>query len=374
MKFRTRRAAQLVFAFVWLLGAGTAVAQSARDILDATGVSGGLVVHLGCGDGRLTAGLRADEGYLVHGLDFDGQSVHTAREYISSLGIYGNVSVERFDGQRLPYVDNLVNLVVAEDLGGVSTEEVMRVLCPGGVAYVKQGSAWTKTVKRRPEDVDQWTHFLHDPSGNAVAKDRKVGPPRRIQWTAGPKRSRDHDSLASMSAMTSSGGRIFYIYDEGPTSLIHRPSQWRLIARDALNGVRLWQREIDSWVTHLYFFRSGPVQLPRRLVSIGDRVYVTLGLEAPVTALDAATGKTLLTFQGSERTEEIICCDDVLLAVVGDPALMNREAEQVFGYWELSVDRKPEVEKAVVAYRASTGETLWRKSAEELAHLVPLSL
>ncbi|MHC4178117.1 MAG: outer membrane protein assembly factor BamB family protein, partial [Planctomycetota bacterium] len=45
-----------------------------------------------------------------------------------------------------------------------------------------------------------------------------------------------------------------------------------------------------------------------------------------------------------------------------------------FGYWELSVDRKPAVEKAVVVYRASSGETLWRKSAEELAHLVPLSL
>ena len=33
--------------------------QSSREILDASGVRGGLVVHVGCGDGRFTAELRA---------------------------------------------------------------------------------------------------------------------------------------------------------------------------------------------------------------------------------------------------------------------------------------------------------------------------
>ena len=33
--------------------------ESAKTILDAAGVKGGLVVHLGCGDGKLTAALRA---------------------------------------------------------------------------------------------------------------------------------------------------------------------------------------------------------------------------------------------------------------------------------------------------------------------------
>ena len=39
--------------------APTAHAESAKDILDAGGVKGGLVIHLECGDGRLTAALRA---------------------------------------------------------------------------------------------------------------------------------------------------------------------------------------------------------------------------------------------------------------------------------------------------------------------------
>jgi predicted RNA methylase len=91
--------------------------DAAQRILDAGGVKGGLVVHLGCGDGTLTAALHAGDSYLVHGLDTDPAAVAKARETIAVKGLYGKVSVDVFDGKRLPYVDNLVNLVVAEDLG-----------------------------------------------------------------------------------------------------------------------------------------------------------------------------------------------------------------------------------------------------------------
>jgi len=47
----------------------------ARKILSETGVKGGLVVHLGCGDGKLTAALRANDSYLVQGLDADEGNV-----------------------------------------------------------------------------------------------------------------------------------------------------------------------------------------------------------------------------------------------------------------------------------------------------------
>jgi len=161
--------------------------QQAAEILTATGVQGGLIVHLGCGDGALTAALGAGDGYLVHGLDTDPAAVELAREHIRDAGLYGRVSADRFDGKQLPYIDNLVNLVVAEDLGGVAMDEVTRVLCPGGVAYVKQDGRWTKTVKPRPDAIDEWTHYLHDSSNNAVADDSVVGPPRHIQWVGGPR-------------------------------------------------------------------------------------------------------------------------------------------------------------------------------------------
>ena len=48
----------------------------------------------------------------------------------------------------------------------------------------------------------------------------------------------------SVSAVVSAGGRLFYIFDEGPRASIEVPSQWSLIARDAFNGTILWKREI----------------------------------------------------------------------------------------------------------------------------------
>ncbi|MBL7143598.1 MAG: methyltransferase domain-containing protein, partial [Phycisphaerae bacterium] len=90
--------------------------RQARQILEATGIQGGLVVHIGCDDGKLTAALGAGGSYLVHGLDANAKNVEIARKYIKSLGIYGKVSVDKLNGKQLPYTDNLVNLIVAEDL------------------------------------------------------------------------------------------------------------------------------------------------------------------------------------------------------------------------------------------------------------------
>jgi outer membrane protein assembly factor BamB len=346
----------------------------AGEILRSTGVKGGVIVHVGCENAGLTAALCAGDGYLVHALDKDAQNVKKARCYIRARGIYGQVSVDQWPGSVLPYNDNTVNLLVAENVAAVSEDEILRVLCPNGVARVRSGHGWKHLHKPRPPDIDEWTHFLHDATGNAVAHDRRVGSPRRIQWTAGPQRSRDHDALASLSAMTSSNGRLFYIFDEGHTSLIHRPPKWRLIARDAFNGLLLWKRDIPTWVTHLFYFRTGPVQMSRRLVSVADNVYATLGFDAPISKLDAATGKTRLVYGKSKRTEEIVYHDGVLLATIGEPNIMNEEAPKVYGYWELSVHETPKVDKSIVAYEADSGDMLWRKTGGNLRYLVPLSL
>ena len=78
----------------------TAFADSeAGNILKETGLQGGLVVHVGCGDGKLTAALRANERYLVHGLDTNPANVDKAREHIRSLGLYGKVTVDRWGGK-----------------------------------------------------------------------------------------------------------------------------------------------------------------------------------------------------------------------------------------------------------------------------------
>ena len=89
-----------------------AAEQDARAILEAARVSGGIVVQLGCGDGRLIAALRHEGPFVIHGLDADADAVRRARDHLGSLGVYGPVSIELFGGDRLPFVDNLVNVVV----------------------------------------------------------------------------------------------------------------------------------------------------------------------------------------------------------------------------------------------------------------------
>ena len=351
-----------------LNGAETA-AESAREILDVAGVGGGLVVHVGCGDGELTAALRAGDGYLVAGLDEEAANVEKARRHIRSLGLCGKVSVDRWDGQRLPYVDNLVNLVVMERPARVPPEEIMRVLAPGGVACFNSSGRWTKTVKPRPGGIDQWTHFLHDAGNNAVAQDDVVGPPRHIQWKAEPLWTRNHHTLASISAVVSAGGRVFYIVDEATPAAMEATGRWSVVARDAFNGMLLWQRRIPTWAWHRQKFRSGPVQLPRTLVAAAARVYVPLGLGAPLSALDAASGEVVRTYPQTEGTEEVILHDGVLLVVTGSPT-----AEQA----AIGPQRSPEArfpnQKSIVAIRAETGQTLWTWSEPETGNLVPLTL
>ncbi|MHC4677343.1 MAG: class I SAM-dependent methyltransferase, partial [Planctomycetota bacterium] len=76
----------------------------AEEILKACDVKGGVIVHIGCGDGRLSAALRANESYLVHGLDPSQSNVQRARQYLQSLGVYGAVSVDKLRGDSLPYI------------------------------------------------------------------------------------------------------------------------------------------------------------------------------------------------------------------------------------------------------------------------------
>jgi outer membrane protein assembly factor BamB len=349
--------------------------REATAILDATGVQGGLIVHVGCGDGKLTAALRATDSYLVHGLDRDANSILAARKLIRSRGLYGEVSVARFDGRRLPYVDNLANLVVAEEIEEVPMAEVMRVLAPKGVAYIRRDGEWTKTVKPWPDEIDEWTHWRHDATGNPVAHDRVVGPPRRMQWVGSPRWARHHDHMASLSAMVSANGRIFYIIDEGPKASIQLPPKWVLVARDAFNGVVLWERPIETWYNHLWPLKSGPAQLPRRLVAVGDRVYVTLGINAPLSELDAATGKTLRIFEDTETAEEILYSNGVLLPVVNPDRKLVDYREENANCWteqrrashQWGWDEKP---RRLMAIDAATGECLWKQERK----VIPLTL
>jgi outer membrane protein assembly factor BamB len=355
-------------------------AETAAELVRRSGVEGGLIVHVGCGDGRFTADLRVNERYVVQGLERDPALAARARRRLAERGLAGPVTVIGWDGKALPYTDNLVNLLVVESGARVDDDEVMRVLRPEGVALIAEGRRRVKRVKPWPDDIDEWTHYLHGPDNNAVAEDTRVGPPRRMQWVSGPRLGRSHDHLSSVSAVVTARGRMFAIVDEGPLASVKADSKWMLVARDAFNGVLLWKKEVAPWEGQLRPFRSGPAELPRRLVAVGERVYATLGYGKPVVALDAATGRLLHTFAGTENAHEIIVSDGRLFVVVSAPLtdespttgkVIRRFPVWRGSYPEYTTRYEP---RHVRAFDAESGRPIWKKADADATNIIPLTL
>jgi len=332
----------------------------ANEFLDEAGVQGGLIVHVGRADGSMLADLGAGQGRLVHALTRDPAQVEEARSYLLSKNLYGKVSVEGFYGDTLPYAENLVNLLIVKDPDmNISRKEILRVLVPNGVALVNS----KKIVKPVPADIDEWSHFEHGPENNSVADDTRVGPPRHLQWVAGPRWLRTHEIPSGMSSMVTAGGRLFYTLDEGPIGIsdTRLPEKWFLIARDAFNGTQLWKISVPNWgwqtwkssykeqFAGLMWIKSGglrtknPAKYVRRMVADGKRLYFTLGHAAPVSVIDAASGKVIAQCQGSDDPEKLLLSEGVLCV---------------------------QIAQGLAAYDARTGRLLWKKDLKDILSVV----
>lgn len=366
--------------------------KTVQQVFRLTGLKDGLFVHLGCGRGFLMMQLCQYGRFLAHGLSRYADLVEQARTNLQKRGFYGRASVDYFDGKKLPYGDNMVNLLVAETLDKVPHAELMRVLAPGGILLVWGEGGWKKTIKPRPDDIDEWTHYLHGSGGNAVAHDKRVDTPRFVQWINNPRHTRSHEHTPSLNAMVSSAGRIFYIEDQAPIdSLLKRP-KWHLVARDAHNGLELWHKSFIAWFPHILNWGSFPQHIQRRLVAVNDRLYVTLGLHAPVSCLDAATGEVLRAFEGTHGTEEIILHRGILLLVVREvtkartselaqwdglsrkensPLYKREKAEPLLKRFKATESKAP---RSLMAFDAATGRLLWKKSGADSKSIKPLSL
>ena len=219
-----------------------------KDLLIESGIKGGLIVHVGCVDGEGIAALRPSGSFVVQGLDTDPNNVATARKRLYDLQIAGTVSIARWnDPGRLPYAENMINLLLVEDSGELTDTELHRVLVPNGIARVKMDPGQWRTIRKPwPAGMDDWSHWDHGTDGNPVSQDELVGPPRQTQWIDGPSWSKKHWG-PRLSAIVTSGGRLYYVQDETPTSLFNIEARWVLIARDAFNGVVLWRRELPDW-------------------------------------------------------------------------------------------------------------------------------
>ncbi|MFM2092697.1 MAG: Serine/threonine-protein kinase AfsK, partial [Planctomycetota bacterium] len=258
--------------------------MDAGRIRQETGIIQGLVIVVGTTDGAVEAELARDGGgrILVQGVGTDRAQVPAAQERIAQAGQYGYATVAWVPSfQRLPYNDNLANLVVADlDAPGAPSEaEVLRITAPLSSAYLRRRGAWAVVAKPLPPEMDEWTHFNYGPEGNPQSRDSLVHVPRGLQWFV--------SSIGTQTTATPrlAGGRL---YHGGRLSSTY--SQAKLyVARDAFNGLPLWEREEAN---------TNRLRPDMERVNVADRTRVIgqIGTPGFARAIDGRTGRDLRTY------------------------------------------------------------------------------
>jgi outer membrane protein assembly factor BamB len=329
----------------------------------------GLLVFVGMPAEQVVAAIPAERAGIVQiVVEKTGNPTEvTARPRMQHLSPGGRVTVMELNAPLLPYCDNSVNTLVLAGPTELPRAELLRVLAPRGVLVRADGD---QEVKPWAEAMDEWTHNLHSAGNNAVAADTMVGPPDRLRWIGAPDHIRHHNFLASFSCLVSARGRLFTIADEGSLVSPYLPASWVLSCRDAFNGITLWKKAIPDWAPNLRNFRSGPAEIARRLVAVDDEVFVTLGYEAPVSVLDAATGEEKAVLPDTGGAEEILVVNGVVLMVAGSPKAQ---------LWDWSGEQRdfttgPKHKRALIAADVATYKVLWEQRNDQTATVLPMSL
>ena len=266
---------------------------------------GGFCVQLGIDDPGLAAELAATGHWSVHLLDAEPARVEAARRYLDERNLYGVAAAETWNESFLPYADNLVNVLVVEAPGRIPIQEMLRVVAPLGMLYIRQAGGWQTYRKEWPAGLDEWTHWRHDASGNMVSRDSVLEVPTGLRWIAGPAQDPGGQKWYYDHVMVSAAGRNFYLYESN------------LVARDAFNGRLLWSREVKTPIfreTGTFIglqFKTGNRTSKVRPVATAQRVYVVLSNE--LAALDAASGKTVQVYGQTTGPREIALAENLLL-------------------------------------------------------------
>jgi outer membrane protein assembly factor BamB len=264
-----------------------------------------------CNDGPSAADLATTGRFLVHILESRPAVVDTIRAKLHDQDVYGLASAEPLSADgKLPYTENLVNAVLLGDGTSprVPLAEVMRVLCPGGMLLAadkrldentlaaagfekvrRLDGPWRCACKPWPKAMDWWSHPRHAADGNTVSHDTLIGPPRRVRWVTGPQQE--------ISDMVTAGGRSFFA---------------GVLARDAFNGLRLWEQNLKPSPARGGFgfaMQRGsvrPIATDKGLLVVHNQKLQTL---------DAATGALLREYPQAGIPTEILLQTETILAI-----------------------------------------------------------
>lgn len=265
----------------------------------------GLCVLVGIEASTIGA-LQAADGLLVHCLDSSEEQVTKLKSRLLELGDH-RVVVEHWTSNNLPHASSLANMVVVSKAGSVHSEEVERVLCPGGISLTWHNGAFSKFVKPAREDTDEWTHQWHGPDGSLTTEEKQVGVPTGLQWLSGPLFAMA-ERKSSTQTLVSSGGVNFYVtqnVNENVGKPIEEMRQF-LVARDAYNGLEIWKRSWDGP------FVTGNGETNARMIASPDLLWAVTA-DDTVSSFDPKTGSLLQSLSLDCRIEKILHYNSDLL-------------------------------------------------------------
>jgi outer membrane protein assembly factor BamB len=255
--------------------------QTARQIVEKTGVKKGFCLVLGCGEGRLVGALARLTDLTVVGIEEDVRQQAAARNALDLAGLHGTrVSVQPGPLSALPA--GFANLVVCdpERTSVVDTSQVARLLRPyGGVAWL--GPAGEPVRRGPPTGAGEWTHLYADAGNTACSGDQLLGAPTRVLWFGepGPRPMADRHHRAVPPLFKD--GRLFI------------PAYHRVLAMDAYNGTLLWEAELPEST------RLGAAKDSGHLALAADLLYAASPTEC--LALEVASGSIVRRFPTPQR-------------------------------------------------------------------------
>ncbi len=291
--------------------------QAADYIVSQSGVTKGICLVYGCGEGRLAFELAKRTDMMIVGVDTDSAKIETAAQKLVEAGVYG----ARVTVRQVPTLDNLpfskfmANLIVSDTMIATgqcpgSSSEMFRLLRPsGGVALLGQPTGcptpltqpalegwlnglsynttndseglWSKVVRPDLPGAGWWTHAHGGPDGAGNSNDSLEGGRGagdfELQWVSWPGADAKVDrQVRGHSPITNKGRMAFRGFN-------------RIITLDTYNGSILWSLEIPG---------LNRFNIPRDsgwFCIDDDSVY--LAVDDDCWKLDTQTGQRVLTHQ-----------------------------------------------------------------------------
>lgn len=323
-------------------------AALAERVLQSAGVLRGYCLVAGLLDGRLAVELARRSELTVYAVDADPAKVAAARATADRAGLLGGrVCVEQWPAEAIPYANYFANLVVSEtaltaNAWPVDPQHLVRMLKPAGGVMLGPGlpegenvagTEWRKMVRGLLPGADDWTHQYANTGNTASTDDQRVKAPLRVLWFGHPGPGSMVNRHQRAAAPLCYQGRLF-IQGEN-----------RLMAYDAYNGLKLWEREIAGARRVDVSHQGGNLAIGPHglLVAVGDRC---LRID-PATGADLAAYKVPESDSGSARWGYLAYADG---RVFGSSTPNGSSADLLF------------------ALDAQSGETLWTHSGKEIPH------